>query len=107
MKTNQRYKIKSAKTCTWIHAARMIAQKECRNQMWKCSKDEKIVMELTVFWGNNRRQDVHNLHKISADALQGIVYEDDRWLLIRDINFSVDKKTPRAEFVFYRLEDKE
>ena len=71
-----------------------------RKQGWVYpAKDEKIVILLWAFWPDNRPHDMGNLHKLLPDALENILYENDRNVLIRDMDFSLDKKRPRIEVV--------
>lgn len=60
-------------------------------------KGQKVIMRTWTYWGDNRRQDTHNRIKFLADALEGILYPDDRWVLIQEQDFSVDRKNPRVE----------
>ena len=62
---------------------------------------QKMVVELRVWWPDKRKRDVHNLHKLLADRLQGVVCDDDQWMLIRDVDFDYDKDNPRVEVVAY------
>jgi Holliday junction resolvase RusA-like endonuclease len=63
----------------------------------------KVVVELLVWWPDRRKRDVHNLHKLLADCLQGRVCDDDQWMLIRDMDFDYDKGHPRVEVQAYDL----
>ena len=83
----------------WIEDAGNIAKAAKREQGWIYSQGVKLVMELWAFWPNYRRRDIHNLHKLIADAFEGLLYEDDKWVLIRDMDFDVDRKNPRVEYV--------
>ncbi|KKX54472.1 hypothetical protein X546_15655 [Brevibacillus borstelensis cifa_chp40] len=58
-----------------------------------------------IYWPTGRKRDVENVGKLLWDALEGIVYENDRWLLPRYMDFSVDQDNPRVEIKFYRLEE--
>ncbi|EJY56247.1 endodeoxyribonuclease RusA [Alicyclobacillus hesperidum URH17-3-68] len=31
------------------------------------------------------------------DALEGVLYVDDRWVLVREMDFEIDKANPRIE----------
>lgn len=89
----------------WVERTRNYALQECIRQGWrKKNKGVKIVAEITTYFPDNRRRDTHNGDKIWCDALEGIVYTDDRWLLVRHINWEVDSKNPRREAVFYLYE---
>jgi len=88
----------------WIGIAAMLAREAKLKQKWQFSENEKLVMELTVYWPDKRRRDMSNLHKLIADALEGILYADDRCLLIRDMDYGYDKANPRIEIVLRALE---
>lgn len=81
----------------WQDAARLIARRECSKQHWRLTDNKKVVVELWAYWPDKRRRDMNNLHKLTADALEGAIYVDDRWALMRDMDFAVDPKNPRLE----------
>ena len=58
---------------------------------------EKIIMDLWFYFPDNRRRDTHNGLKILLDALEGILYKDDKCVLPRIQDFQVDKNNPRVE----------
>ena len=70
---------------------------------WKLSANEKLVMELVFYWPDKRRRDCDNQLKLLCDTLQGVLYEDDRWILPRVIDFKIDKKNPRVSIRLYRM----
>ena len=67
--------------------------------------EEKIVLEVVAFWPDGRRRDMNNTHKLLCDALEGAVYLDDKMVLVRDMDFSVDRKRPRLEVCVYVKDD--
>lgn len=92
---------------SWQQQAQAIATNEARKQHWQYSVNEKLVMELKAYWPDRRRRDMSNMHKLLPDTLEKVLYDDDKWLLIRDIDFEVDRQNPRVEIVLYRLEEGE
>ncbi len=68
-------------------------------------RNQKIVLEVKAYWPDQRRHDMNNLHKLLCDALEGILYLDDCMVLVRDLDFSVDRKNPRLEITVYEKED--
>ena len=58
-----------------------------------------------AFWPDGRRRDMNNTHKLLCDALEGAVYLDDKMVLVRDMDFSVDRKRPRLEVCVYVKDD--
>lgn len=85
--------------------AGLLVKDAVRKQGWRYSEKEKLVMEITVYWPDNRRRDTHNLHKALCDAPEKIAYADDKWVLVRDRDFCVDKGNPRVEIELYRAEE--
>ena len=75
----------------WMNTAGMVARVAARREGWKI-RESKVVLELEVVWPDRRRRDIHNLHKLIGDVLEGIVVTDDRYLLIRDVDFEVDAR---------------
>ena len=89
----------------WKIEAGYKAKREVKNQNWNdSSDDQKIVIEIYAYWPNKKRRDMSNMHKILPDALEGIVYEDDRYTLVRDMDFCIDKNNPRIEVFIYMHE---
>lgn len=84
----------------WREAALWKAKTEIRRQHWQLPpKGQKLIMEVWTYWPDNRRRDTHNAHKLLADALEGVVYIDDRYVLVRDMDYAVDKGNPRIEII--------
>ncbi len=100
-------RILTTKGKEWQREAQWIAKRESARQGWIFAQKTKLVMEITTYWPDKRRRDTHNQVKLLADTLEGILFDDDRWLLVRDIDFSVDKGNPRVEVELYCLEEKE
>lgn len=91
----------------WRQIVQNIATKAITLTGWKMSVNEKLVAEVTIYWPTRRKRDVENVGKLLWDALEGIVYENDSWLLPRYMDFAVDKHNPRVEIRFYQLQKTE
>jgi crossover junction endodeoxyribonuclease RusA len=87
----------------WKEEVGWMAATERGKQKWIFSSKEKIVMELSIFWPDKRRRDADNIIKIIQDSLSGVLYEDDKWVLPRVMNWQVDKEDPRVEVKLWRL----
>ena len=75
-------------------------------ERWRVPEpEEKIVLEVVAFWPDGRRRDMNNTHKLLCDALEGALYLDDKMVLVRDMDFSVDRKRPRLEVCVYVKDD--
>ena len=92
---------KSAKE--WVERTRTRAREACESQGWAMTTDEKLVVNIMTYWQDRRRHDVHNGAKVLLDALEGIVYKDDKMVLPRYIDFGLDRDNPRLEMVFRRF----
>jgi Holliday junction resolvase RusA-like endonuclease len=70
---------------------------EAKSQ-WKGKPLEGDV-ELTIdlFFGTKRRADWDNFHKLSMDALTGVVYLDDSQVVKATVTKHYDKARPRIE----------
>lgn len=90
----------------WKIATGMLALSEREIQEWDFSKDEKLIMEFRIFWVDKRRRDADNIVKIIQDSFTNILYEDDRWVLPRVLNWNVDKANPRVEIKLFKLNGK-
>lgn len=73
-------------------------------QYFEGNWDKKLILEMTAFYPDGRVRDMGNMHKLLPDSLENILFDNDRWLLIRDINFYIDRDNPRIEIVLYPLE---
>ena len=90
----------------WKEEAYHIANTLAHRQHWQLpAADKKIVLEVIAFWPDNRRRDMNNTHKLLCDALEGVAYYDDKMVLVRDMDFSVDRKHPRLEICVYVKDD--
>ena len=90
----------------WKDEAYYVAVTSTHRQRWQIpAADKKIVLELVAFWPDARRRDMNNTHKLLCDALEGAVYLDDKMVLVRDMDFSIDRKHPRLELCIYIKDD--
>lgn len=90
----------------WKLMTQYVAKAAVRHCAWELPPaDKKIVLEIVAFWPDARRRDMNNTHKLLCDALEGIVYLDDKMVLARDMDFSVDRKRPRLELCIYLKDD--
>jgi Holliday junction resolvase RusA-like endonuclease len=94
----------SDRACEWMEKAGDEAVLAMKEQGWTSRKPkQKVVVELRVWWPDRRKRDVHNLHKLLADCLEGRVADDDQWMLLRDMDFDYDKGHARVEVTAYDL----
>ena len=90
----------------WMSNAEEITCAAIKKQKWKCTEKVKIIVEVTTYWQDRRVRDTHNSYKILMDALENAkVFDNDRYAIVRQIDFSVDKENPRVELVIYKMEE--
>ena len=83
-----------------------IAQEECKKKIkryeWK--KDAEgvwYVMDLYYFFPDRKTRDSHNTLKILTDALEGLIFSNDYFVLPRIQNVTLDRDNPRLELILY------
>lgn len=65
---------------------------------WKSKvTDKDISISVHLYFGDKRKRDIDNYHKLSLDALTGIVWEDDSQIQEMHIKKGYDKENPRIE----------
>jgi Holliday junction resolvase RusA-like endonuclease len=60
-------------------------------------KEHGIMLDITVYVGDRRKSDWDNFHKLSMDALTGVVWEDDSLISDANVHKRYDKENPRIE----------
>ena len=84
----------------WTQAARVKARAWRRQTGWTPTHQQKVVAWVRTFWPDEARRDTHNLYKVLWDALEGVLYDDDYWVLVRQADFAIDPQDPRIEISF-------
>ena len=88
------------KAAKWMEDARDKNLEAMRVCNWECL-DQRVVVELRVWWPDKRRRDAHNLLKLLCDSLGGFVSKDDKWMLTRIMSFDYDPRDPRVEVIAF------
>lgn len=100
----RRGRILTAAARNWKETAGWAAKAAKSKAGWEVpAAEEKIVLELVAYWPDRRRHDMNNVHKLLCDAFEGILYQDDCMVMVRDMDFYVDRKHPRLEVKLYKL----
>lgn len=60
-------------------------------------RSEPLEVTVRFFFGTKRRADLDNFNKLWADALTGIVYQDDSQIAVLHLIRDYDKARPRIE----------
>lgn len=98
-------RILTEEASNWKQLAAWTAKSAIRSQGWSMpDAKQKIILELYAYWPDNHRRDMNNCHKLLCDALESWLYLDDKMVLVRDIDFTIDRKNPRIEVCVYPKE---
>lgn len=91
-----------------IMNGRMLLQKKYRDakeaiaweikSQWKGpALKSKLSVNLLIYFGNNRKNDIDGYIKILLDAAEGVLYEDDSQVVELHVFKEFDEKNPRVE----------
>ena len=61
-------------------------------------------MDLYFYFPDKRKRDSHNCLKLLLDCLEGLLFENDYYILPRIQYVTLDRDNPRVEVVFYPQE---
>ena len=65
---------------------------------WKDKPSNDLLeIDIKIFFGDKRKRDWDNFHKLSMDALTGIIWEDDSQIKKATVELFYDKESPRIE----------
>jgi crossover junction endodeoxyribonuclease RusA len=96
--TGRRIRVVDTQGKQWEKDATILASQWVHKGPWKPpDPGVKVALKLWYWWPSKRRMDTHNRSKLLCDTLEGILYPDDRWVLVQEQNFEVDKGNPRVE----------
>jgi len=72
-------------------------QEQAEEQWQSDPLDIDIDVKVKLYFGDKRKRDWDNYHKLSMDALTGIVWEDDSQIQKAEVEKFYDKENPRIE----------
>lgn len=88
----------------WMKNAEHLMQAAIKEQGWETVENEKVIVDLWHYWPDKRVRDCSNSLKLLCDSIQNAgVVNNDRWLLCRQQDFSVDRENPRLEMKIRRF----
>lgn len=70
---------------------------EAKSQWRKKVRTSVVGIDLVLVFGDRRRRDIDNYCKLPLDALEGVVYTDDKQIDSLNIEKTYDKEEPRIE----------
>lgn len=78
-------------------ARKQAYQWEAKSQWRGKPRTDELEVWITLYFGTKRRADWDNFHKVSLDALTGIVWSDDSLIKEAHVRVCYDKQNPRIE----------
>ena len=88
-----------------IKELQTICKKSKKEQGWNTDKEHVwYVMDLYFYFPDKRKRDSHNCLKLLLDCLEGLLFENDYYILPRIQYVTLDRDNPRVEVVFYPQE---
>lgn len=85
----------------WVKFARRLTNEAVQKSKWNMErKGYWLVCEMVFWFPDKRKRDSHNSFKCMFDALEGIVYENDQYVLPRVMHCGLDRDNPRIELRF-------
>jgi len=98
-------KIRTTKTKAYDKQVQEIIQQIMKEQEFEIfPNDTKIRMDMWFHFPDARKRDTHNTFKIPIDAMEGILYYNDYWVLPNIVDFDIDRKNPRLDLKLYIIE---
>jgi crossover junction endodeoxyribonuclease RusA len=72
-------------------------QWEAKSQWKDGILEEDLMIVVKLYFKDKRKRDWDNYHKLSMDALTGIVWKDDSQIVYATVSKHIDKNSPRIE----------
>jgi len=101
-KTKRQRRGPTTKTKKWTMDAQSVAGIEARACGWTCTQKQEVEIMLVVYFPDHRRRDAHNQEMVLFDALQGVIYDDDCYIIEHTTRKMYDKDSPRMEVTVTR-----
>ncbi|AKQ08638.1 putative holliday junction resolvase [Bacillus phage vB_BceS-M2] len=61
----------------------------------------KVIAEMWFYFPDDKTRDTHNAKKLLMDSLEGVIHNNDMYIIDRTIDFTTNDPTPRIEINFY------
>ena len=69
-------------------------------QQWKKPPlKTELFIDIILYFGDKRKRDWDNYHKLSMDSLEGVVFENDCQIKEATVHKEYDKENPRIEII--------
>lgn len=80
---------------------RAMAESWALRNGWEMTKNEKVVIWIDTYFPDRRIRDTSNAYKLMMDALQGVIFDNDYYALVRQNDFFIVKKGESPHFKLY------
>ena len=92
----------TSKAEKYIRDVRALASMYVDDNDWVKKNDHTwLYMDMVFYFPDKRTRDSHNCLKILLDALEGIIFYNDMFVMPRINSVEFDKGNPRVEILFY------
>lgn len=92
----------TSKAEKYIRDVRALAGMYVDDNGWVKKNDHTwLYMDMVFYFPDKRTRDSHNCLKILLDALEGIIFYNDMFVMPRINSVEFDKENPRVEILFY------
>lgn len=81
----------------WMTETQTLAVKEKKRQGWQKAVKTWLVCELIFYMPDKRKRDTHNYFKVLFDALEGVLYDNDYYVMPRVMGVEIDRENPRID----------
>lgn len=104
-RTGELHKILKPEARAWFEETRLRARNQAKKQGWEMPpKKVWIKLQMRFFFPNHNHPDPTNCLKVFLDALEGVIYENDKWVLVDLLKPGFDRYTPRTEIEVREVE---
>jgi len=104
--TGRLRRLQTPATQQWTTEAKAIAHNAVRTAGWPCAEDD-VCVELVVYFPDRRVRDAQNYEMVTFDALENVVYRNDKQIVQHTTTRRYDKADPRVEVTVRRADHTE
>lgn len=83
-----------------VEVAKVLHLPDLNPKLWGYAVPEKgkwVKLRMKFYFPNRNHPDPSNTLKVFLDALEGEIYENDKWVLVDLLKPEFDKENPRTE----------
>lgn len=92
----------TSKAEKYIRDVRAFCRASAEDNDWKfAEKGDWLYMDMVFYFPDKRTRDSHNCLKVLIDAIEGVLFQNDMYVLPRINSVEFDKENPRVEILFY------